>query len=254
VGWSTADAAQPAETTEVATAARRSSFPSEQQLLRRPPLWERVLRRTSIPLPGEGALRHAPSARERERKRALLRFGALVLVIALVGGGLWIASTRKHAEVAAGGGDAAPGTTASSALSSVRPARVQASTQSGSRLATNAIDGKTATYWSRAAPSEDEQPFLRFFFSKPVKLARISIASGASGAEFSRRPRPRQVELRFSDGTTMRTTLADRPGFQTVSFSPRSIDVLRLVILSAYPSAGPQRTSISEVRFFAAKG
>jgi hypothetical protein len=184
----------------------------------------------------------------------LLRFGALVLVIVLVGGGLWFASTRKPANQAAGGGGGNTGTTASPALTGVRPGRIEASTQSGSRLATNAIDGKTSTYWSRLAPSEDNQPYLRFFFKRPVKLARISIASGASGGEFSRRPRPRQVELRFSDETTIRTTLADRAGFQTVNFAPREVNVVRLVILSTYPSAGPQRTSISEVRFFAAKG
>jgi hypothetical protein len=130
---------------------------------------------------------------------------------------------------------------------------VVASTQSGSRLATNVLDGKTATFWSRLAPSNDDQPFLRFFFNRKVKLARVSIASGASGSEFSRRPRPRRIELRFSDSTVVWATLADRTGFQTVSFPPREANVLRLVILSTYPSAGPQRTSISEVRFLAAK-
>jgi len=204
-------------------------------------------------VPGEGGLRRSRSARERERKRALLRFGALVLIIVLVGGGLWIASMRKPASVATGGGGDNPGT-ASPVVASVRPGRVQASTQSGSRLAANVIDGKTGTFWSRLAPSDDEQPFLRFFFDRRVKLARISIAAGAAGSEFSRRPRPRQIELRFSDDTVIRATLADRSGFQTVSFSPREVDMIRLVILSTYPSAGPQRTSVSEVRFFAAKG
>jgi len=182
----------------------------------------------------------------------MLRFGALVLVIFLVGGGLWLASSRnKPAGVAAGGQSTGP--SAPPALASVRPTRVLASTQSGSRLATNVLDGKTGTFWSRLAPSDDNQPFLRFFFDRRVRLARITIASGASGSEFSQRPRPREIELRFSDDSTIRTRLADRRGFQTVSFSPRRVDVVRLVILSTYPSAGPQRTSISEVRFFAAK-
>jgi hypothetical protein len=228
-----------------------SSFPSEEQLLKRPPLWERLLRRTPIAVPGEGTLRRSPSTRERERRRALLRFGVLLVVIVLVGAGLWLASSRKPAGVASGGGN--PGTTASPALTAVHPGRVVASTQSGSRLATNVLDGKTSTFWSRSAPSNDDQPFLRFFFERRVRLARMSIAAGASGAEFSQRPRPRQIELRFSDGSTIRTTLADKAGFQTVSFPPREIDVMRLVILSTYPSAGPQRTSIREIRFFAAK-
>ncbi len=233
--------------------ARLSSFPSEEQLLKRPPLWERLLRRTPIRVPGEGTLRRSRSTRERERRRALLRFGVLVLVIVLVGGGLWLAAGRGPAGEPTGGNSSGTGSTASPALTKVRPGRVVASTQSGSRLATNVLDGKTDTFWSRSAPSDDNQPFLRFFFDRPVKLARISIAAGASGAEFEHRPRPREVELRFSDGTTMRTTLADRTGFQTVAFAPREVDVVRVVILSTYPSAGPQRTSISEIRFFAAK-
>jgi hypothetical protein len=257
--WPTAD---PTRTTRAGRSARpaaepapRSSFPSESALLKQPPLWEQLLRRTPLPVPGEGSLRRAPSARERERRRALLRFAVLVLVIVLVGSGLWIASTRKPAETAGGGGggggsNAGP---AAPALVSVRPGRVQASTQSGSRVATNVLDGKADTYWSRSAPSDDDQPFLRFFFKGKVKLARISIASGAAGSEFSRRPRPRQIELRFSDNSTVRATLADRASFQTVSFPPREVDVLRLVVLSTYPSAGPQRTSINEIRFLAVK-
>jgi hypothetical protein len=247
--WGTQDFVHPPDAREPGRPP--SSFPSEKQLLKRPPLWERLLRHTPISVPGEGGLRHAASARERERKRALLRFGALILLIVMVGGGLWLASSRKPASVAGGGNG--PGTTGAPRLTSVHPGRVLASTQSGSRVAANVIDGKTGTFWSRLAPSNDQQPFLRFFFDRPVKLARISIAAGASGAEFSQRPRPRQIELRFSDGTTVRATLSDRAAFQSVSFTPRQVNVVRLVILSTYPSAGPQRTSISEVRFFAAK-
>jgi hypothetical protein len=240
VAWPPAEAPQP------------FSFPSEEQLLKRPPRWERLLRRTPIPVPGEGRLRRAPSARDRERQRAMLRFGALVLVILLVGGGLWLASGRdKPAGVATGG--ESPRTTASPVLTSVQPRRVLASTQSGSRIAGNVLDGKTDTFWSRLAPSDDNQPYLRFFFDRRHPLTRIAIASGASGSEFSRRPRPREIELRFSDSSTVRTTLADRKGFQTVRFSPREVGVVRLVVLSTYPSAGPQRTSISEVKFFATK-
>jgi hypothetical protein len=254
--WPTAD---PTRATRARRSARpaagpppRSSFPSESALLKQPPLWERLLRRTRLPVPGEGSLRRAPSARERERRRALLRFAVLVLIIVLVGSGLWIASTRKPAETAGGDGGNNPGT-AAPALVSVRPGRVQASTQSGSRVATNVLDGKPDTYWSRSAPSDDDQPFLRFFFNGKVKLARISVASGAAGSEYSRRPRPRQIELRFSDNSTVRATLADRASFQTVSFPPREVDALRLVVLSTYPSAGPQRTSINEIRFLAVK-
>ena len=200
---------------------------------------------------GQGQVRRAPSARERERKRALLRFGVLVAVIVLVGGGLWLASLRGRSSSSTAG--TSP-TTLPPVLERVAPASVAASTQSGSRIADNVLDGKLGTFWSRLAPSDDDQPFLRFSFDQPVELTRVSIAAGASGTEFSKRPRPQEIELRFSDGTTLRTTLADRQGFQTVSFKPREVDRVRLVVLSTYPSSGAQRTSISEIRFFRVKG
>jgi len=228
---------------------RRDAFPSEAELLKRPAIWERMLRRLPVAVPGEGPLRKAPSVRDRERKRALMRFAALVAVIVLVGGGLWLAATRGRSTGAGGTGV----TTPPPALVKVRQVGVVASTQSGSRVADNVVDGNLGTYWSRLVPSEDDQPSLRFSFNQPIQLGRLTIAAGASGAEFSKRPRPQEIELQFSDGTTLRTSLDDKPAFQTVSFKPREVDRVRLVVLSTYPSSGPQRTSISEIRFFAVK-
>jgi F5/8 type C domain len=208
-----------------------------------------MLRRLPVEVPGEGQLRRAPSARDRERQRALRRFGVLVAIIVLVGGGLWLASVRGRSSNTGGTSATAP----PPALVQVKPASVAASTQSGSRVADNVIDGRLGTFWSRLAPSDDDQPFLRFSFDQPVELGRLTIAAGASGAQFAKRPRPQEIELRFSDRTTLRTTLADKQGFQTVNFKPREVDRVRLVVLSTYPSSGPQRTSISEVRFFRVK-
>jgi hypothetical protein len=240
----------PPTTDESTTASRPNSFPSERELLKRPPFWQRTLRRLPVSVPGEGQLRKAPSVRDRERHRALLRLVALVVVIVLVGGGLWLASTRdKSSTTAIGGATTIPAPT----LVRVKPTGVSASTESGSRIAAKVIDNSLGTFWSRLVPSQDNQPSLRFTFSHAVDLGRLTIAAGASGSEFSKRPRPQEIELRFSDGSTLRTTLADQPAFQTVSFSPRKVNVVRLVILSTYPSSGPQRTSISEIRFLAVK-
>jgi hypothetical protein len=230
-----------------------NSFPSEAELLKQPPVWERAKRRIpAAPAPratGEEPVLRAPKSRSDERHRALRRFGVLIALIVVIGGGLWYATMRDKSP----GGGAAGTTAAAPTLVPVRPSAVAASSQSGSRVASNVIDGKLGTFWSRLVPSEDAQPFLRFSFSQPVQLARVQIAAGAAGAEFPKRPRPQEIELQFSDGTTLRTTLADRPGFQTVNFRPHEIDRIRLVVLSTYPSSGPQRTSMTEVRFFGVK-
>jgi hypothetical protein len=233
-----------------------NSFPSEADLLKQPPAWERAMRRlpaTSTAAPtagatGEAAERKAPR-RSDERQRALRRLVVLVAVIVVIGSGLWFATMRDKSP----GGGAAGTTAPAPTLVRVRPSAVAASSQSGSRVASNVIDGKPGTFWSRLVPSQDDQPFLRFSFNQPVQLGRVQIAAGAAGAEFSKRPRPQEVEIQFSDGTTLRTTLADKTGFQTVNFRPREVDRVRLVVLSTYPSSGPQRTSVTEVRFFGVK-
>jgi hypothetical protein len=241
----------PAPRDQDPSSRRANAFPSEAELLKPPSRWQRMLRRLPAEVSGEGQLRRAPSARDRERQRALRRFGVLVAIIVLIGGGLWIASLRGRSSSETG---ATSATAPPPALVRVKPASVAASTVSGSRVPDNVIDGKLGTFWSRLAPSNDDRPFLRFSFDQPVELGRVTIAAGASGAEFAKRPRPQEIELRFSDGTTLRTTLADRQGFQTVNFRPRRVDGVRLVVLSTYPSSGAQRTSISEVRFYRVKG
>jgi F5/8 type C domain len=230
--------------------ASDNSFPSEAELLRQPTVWERAMRRLPVAAAGEAVARKSPAPPTRERRRALLRFGVLIAIIVLVGGGLWFATMRDKSP---GKGSAGTTTAAAPTLIQVRPSAVAASTQSGSRVASNVVDGKLGTFWSRLVPSEDDHPFLRFSFTQPVRLGRVQIASGAAGAEFARRPRPQEIELQFSDGTTLRTTLADKTGFQTVNFRPRQVDGMRMVVLSTYPSSGPQRTSLTEVRFFAVR-
>ncbi|HEX6675605.1 MAG TPA: discoidin domain-containing protein [Actinomycetes bacterium] len=132
--------------------------------------------------------------------------------------------------------------------------RVAASSQSGEHVATNLIDGDPGTFWSRRVT--DGIATLTFTFDRPRRLARISIAAGASGDEFPLRHRPRVIRLQFSDGAAKSVTLADQPGFQNVDLEPRTVDRVRIAIVEVYQAAsGPNRrlTAISEVRFFTAR-
>src|SRR6266542_2590503 len=128
-----------------ASSRRDNAFPSEAELLKRPSRWQRMLRRLPVAVPGEGALRKAPSVRG-----------------------------RSSSDTGATSPTAPP-----PALARVAPTSVAASSQSGSRVADNVIDGKLGTFWSRLVPSEDDQPFLRFSFARPVDLGRVTIAAGA---------------------------------------------------------------------------
>jgi len=129
--------------------------------------------------------------------------------------------------------------------------RVAASSQSGEHVATNLIDGDPGTFWSRKVA--DGIATLTFTFSRPQKLARVSIAAGASGDEFPLRHRPKVIRLEFSDGAAESVTLADQPGYQNIDLEPRTVDRVRIAILDVYQaSSGANRrlTAISEVRFF----
>ncbi|HEX9343713.1 MAG TPA: discoidin domain-containing protein, partial [Actinomycetota bacterium] len=200
---------------------------------------------------GEAALQPGAPPAGRERRERVVRLLAVVVLLAVVAVVVMVATRglrHPHAAVAA---KPAPGTAVAS-LVVVRPLTATASSESGERVARNVIDRNLTTYWSRHVPGTDAQPFLQFTFATPVKLTELQIAAGASGDQFIARPRPQRIALLFADGSSLNFSLADKRGFQKISFPPRSVGKFRLVILSIYPGTDLPRTSISEVKFLAA--
>jgi hypothetical protein len=132
---------------------------------------------------------------------------------------------------------------------------IEASTVSGSHVGELVLDGKPDTFWSRQAPSPDDTPHLIFQFRAQTRLARLDIISGASGDQFAKRARPKQIRLLFSDGLNLRFTLKDQHEIQTIDFEPHQTRRVRIVVESTYPGSDPapnrDRVSISEVSFFA---
>jgi hypothetical protein len=132
---------------------------------------------------------------------------------------------------------------------------IEASTVSGEHVGQLVLDGNPETFWSRRAPSDDDTPHLIFQFATQIQLARLDITSGASGDQFAKRARPKQIRLLFSDGVNLRFTLKDQPATQPVDFEPRLTRRIRIVVESTYPGTDPppngDRVSISEVSFFA---
>jgi hypothetical protein len=195
---------------------------------------------------GEAAPAGVPPARWERAVRLL----AVVVLLAVVAVVVLLATRGLRHPRAAVATRPIPSTGAAS-LVVVRPVTVTASSESGERVARNVIDRNMATYWSRHLPGTDVQPFLQFTFATPVKLTQLQVAAGASGDQFIARPRPQRIALVFDDGSSLSFTLADKRGFQKLSFPPRSVSQLRLVVLSSYPGTDLPRTSISEVKFLA---
>jgi hypothetical protein len=188
----------------------------------------------------------------RRRTRLVV---SLVALVALAGAGVYAAINVLPTGNRSSSGETTT-TTPRVVLVAVTGAKmIEASTVSGSHVGELVLDGNPDTYWSRQAPSPDDTPHLIFQFRTQTKLARLDIISGASGDQFAKRARPKQIRLLFSDGLNLRFTLKDQHDLQTIDFEPHQTRRVRIVVESTYPGSDPapnrDRVSISEVSFFA---
>lgn len=140
----------------------------------------------------------------------------------------------------------------------VFPTGASASTSIAGHLPNLAIDKFTNTYW--AAQASDHAPYLKLSFHDPVDLAQIGFDSGAAGTtpvdDFLAQPRPRQVHLVFSNGTTADLTLKDEDpkvakNAQFYPIDAKQVSFVEIHIMSVYAPAGasPSAVAIAEVEF-----
>jgi hypothetical protein len=133
-----------------------------------------------------------------------------------------------------------------------------ASTAIAGHLPNLAIDTFNNTYW--AAQAKDPRPFLKVTFHDPVDLAEIGFDSGAAGAtpadEFVAQPRPHDVHLVFSDGSTKDLSLKDDDPkvVKNAQFYPveaKQVTFVEIHIVSVYATAGasPSSVALAEVEF-----
>ena len=196
--------------------------------------------------------RNFPDDNRRRTRLAVV----LVALVAVAGAGVYAAINVLPSSSRSSGGETTTTTIPRVVLVPVTGAKmIEASTVSGSHVGALVLDGKPETFWSRKAPSDDDTPHLIFQFAEQIQLARLDIASGASGDQFAKRARPKQIRLLFSDGVNLRFTLLDQPAPQPVDFEPRLTRRVRIVVESTYPGSDPapnrDRVSISEVSFLA---
>ena len=135
----------------------------------------------------------------------------------------------------------------------IHPTGAGATSSLAGHLPGLAMDGYVNTYW--AASAADRTPDLRLSFAAPTDLAEIGFTSGAAGSapadQFLAQPRPHDVHLVFSDGTTQQVTLADQPKAQFFPLTAKQVTFVEIHILSVWPTAGPAPSSvaIAEVEF-----
>ena len=138
-------------------------------------------------------------------------------------------------------------------IDAVHPVGASASTSIAGHLPGLAIDNAINTYW--AASAKDKAPDLVIRFGGPVDLAEIGFTSGASGTapadQFVNQPRPHQVHLVFSDGTTADIALKDDSKAVFYEINAKQVTFVQIHVLSTYlpEGASPSSVAITEVEF-----
>jgi hypothetical protein len=112
-------------------------------------------------------------------------------------------------------------------------------------------DGKLSTAWVEGEEGSGLGSWLELDLGGEHQVHKLKIWGGMwySREYWQRSNRPRDVELRWSDGTSEVITLADEMKAQEFSFAKRTSSV-RLRIKSVYPGTTWLDTPISEVQVF----
>lgn len=130
----------------------------------------------------------------------------------------------------------------------VRPSDAKASSELPTHPARLSIDLVTETYWA-ANTATDKQPWLRLSFGGPVDFDAALITSGAAN-DYATLARPKEVQIVFSDKTSVHLTLKDDPKPTSYDASAHHVTYAEIHILSVYPSAQSPDVAINEVEFF----
>jgi len=115
-----------------------------------------------------------------------------------------------------------------------------------------AIDGANNTWWAEGAEGLGINEQITITFGTATDIAKIGISSGTTREpdSFLQEPRPKELFLRFSDGSTRSIELADSADFQSFEVAATSATSVEIQLLSAYPSGSGQNTSLAEVEFW----
>ncbi|WP_144019066.1 NADase-type glycan-binding domain-containing protein [Paucidesulfovibrio gracilis] len=114
----------------------------------------------------------------------------------------------------------------------------------------NLVDNDPATAWAEGVTGDGRGEWVLFEFGRAVRLERLGIRNGwQDEGEYGDNSRPGELELEFSDGSTMRMPLADESGWQYLEMD-RPTRWVRLTLASVVAGrTRPDRTCLSDVSF-----
>jgi hypothetical protein len=191
--------------------------------------------------PADGPYRRSRRVPKRKLRVAVAAAAAIALVVVAAGPGRRAANnaleqlrSRRAAPVP------------------IHPVRAAASSSVAGHAATAAIDGVRTTSWAEAASGDGVGQSLSVFFAGPVDLFRVGLIAGDVGAagQALRQPRPHEVRLAFSDGSSVTLELKDTEEFQSFEVAARHTTGVQMTIRSVYPSGEGADCSVAELEFF----
>jgi len=115
------------------------------------------------------------------------------------------------------------------------------------------IDGKISTAWVEGDPGSGLGSWIELDLGADHDIAKIRVWGGMwySSEYWSRANRPKQIELKFSDGSTETMALSDEMTVQEMVFaSPKKSSSVRFKVKGAHSGTTWQDTGISEIQIF----
>jgi hypothetical protein len=215
-------------------------------------LWARITRR---PLPdvkgGAEAARKGPHRRHIRTVNAIRvsRSSISLLVVALMLAYGAIPAFRGAVNGRAAAAQTAVQRVISPSFTPVHALSARASSELPTNPASAAIDGFKNTCWATDLKREP-QPFLLLTFPQKVNVDVLLFTSGVPSA-FTSQPRPEQLHIDFSNGSSQDVHLADAASPQQVSVgNGDGITQMEIHIASSYPSSQGTDVSLTEVEMF----
>jgi hypothetical protein len=117
--------------------------------------------------------------------------------------------------------------------------------------ARNLLDGQDSTAWVEGSSGQGVGDFLVVEFAAPQSIRAIALRNGYAKNDdiYLKNSRIRDIEIDFSNGDSLQTTLSDTRGEQRVSLNrPVTAKWLRITIRSVYPGSKYTDAAISELR------
>lgn len=112
------------------------------------------------------------------------------------------------------------------------------------------VDADLRTAWveGKAGHGEGESVVVDLRGTREVIAVQIMNGYHKNEDLFLKNSRVREADIQFSNGSRELVSLEDAPGLQTLDFSGRSSEWVRVTIVSVYPGTKYKDTAITELR------